>query len=1008
MFKKIILFVLLMLFNIAFTCHSGNIAGQKPIKDDSLVLYYTFDKDKKNIATDLSGRGNNGNIIKANHTVSPRGNALEFNGSGSHVYCGKKKSLSISGDMTLEMWIKFDPKDLKGKYRLIFGDNGGLAVNRNYTLYTDLAGNIKFAMGNGTSKQHVLIKNNLFKKDKWHHFAIVCAYPWCFVFIDGKMLEKNRLYFPATKTNSFARNIGGWNHGFFKGFIDELRLYNRALTQKEIEDHAGKKENKKVGKKPVEVNITLSQNWLKKKAYTKIRAVNLPNGKYFADISFFLNKKVVLKRKAALKRDKVIGDLYKATTDTNLSVLLPGEYIVKTEIRNHKNKIIKALLQKFKVTQKPDWIGNKIGISGEVLPPYTPVKVIKAKNSDIFVSMWGRKYIFGSTPFVKQIISAGKNMLAGPIHISGQVNSEKITFKTKKTILKKAIATEAIVQQNFQAKNIRLSINSSIEYDGFMKFDISVIPEKTQISIKNLAIEIPLSAEFAKYRFAYNHKTNKIHSGFLASKESFPFIPNLWIGDEERGISWLAESDQYWNLNDEDKAIQIIRNKSQNTVTLRLNLINIPTSFKYGEKIKYIFALQATPLKKMEKTVWDYRIVRMEGYGQELKYPDKKVFDTPILDYYSKKGARTYILFRQEVFAYPTPITESFGDKVKKLVKASHKEKLNVIPYTISWLFSDLAPEHKDYKEQIQMMPERVFPSSQLSTIEKKQHCCYACQAGPWQDLMIKRFDELMTKYKVDGVYLDTTAVIFECMNQQHGCGYKRRDGTIRATFPVFGIRKLLKRIYTVVKKHNPDGIVDLHVFNTMNSAALAFVTSYWNGEQLSHKPFKLDALPLDRFRTEFMGRNWGVPADVLYYIMRDYNKVLSMALLHDVPVRPEHLSELAIISKIWKLREQYGCSKAKWHPYWEKNKTVRIAPKGCYTSYFSHPKNGCLILVSNLTRTNQHIKMNLNSSKLGLGKSFTAVNAIDGKAVTISSSGEINFDLPSQGWRYIWAKSKK
>src|SRR5271157_2081367 len=54
-----------------------------------------------------------------------------------------------------------------------------------------------------------------------------------------------------------------------------------------------------------------------------------------------------------------------------------------------------------------------------------------------------------------------------------------------------------------------------------------------------------------------------------------------------------------------------------------------------------------------------------------------------------------------------------------------------------------------------------------------------------------------------------------------------------------------------------------------MTIPTLAFATSYWDGEQLqglARKHSALEILPLDAFCAEFMGHNWGVPAELLWY----------------------------------------------------------------------------------------------------------------------------------------------
>ncbi len=160
------------------------------------------------------------------------------------------------------------------------------------------------------------------------------------------------------------------------------------------------------------------------------------------------------------------------------------------------------------------------------------------------------------------------------------------------------------------------------------------------------------------------------------------------------------------------------------------------------------------------------------------------------------------------------------------------------------------------------------------------------CLRSVWQDALVDYVSRMMDEFDIDGIYLDSTNMPFPCSNTLHGCEARRADGTKVPVYPVFAVRDTFRRLYAVVKGKKAEGIVDSHVFDCMNSAALAFATSYWNGEQLSAARFPSDALPLDRFRTEFMGVNWGVPCDLLAYQMGGFRNGLAVSLPHDVLVR--------------------------------------------------------------------------------------------------------------------------
>ena len=288
----------------------------------------------------------------------------------------------------------------------------------------------------------------------------------------------------------------------------------------------------------------------------------------------------------------------------------------------------------------------------------------------------------------------------------------------------------------------------------------------------------------------------------------------------------------------------------------------------------------------------------------------------------------------------------------------------------------------------------------------KPQLSFFACQRGPWQDFIVDGIARLIDEYEVDGVYLDTTTVPFPCNNDLHGCGYRDANGQTRHAYPVFSVRDNLRRIYTTVRQRKPDGIVDLHIYDCMNLPAMAWATTYWHGEALprGNQPL-IEKLPLDRFRTEFMGANLGVPADLLYYVLKDYPKSTALALLHDVPVRPESLPDLDRISQLWRARDEFGVKQARWLPYWSNQDVVKVETKDCYASLFAHPQGRVLVYVSNLGKAPADVRLSLNLDKLDLPANVSAKDAISRAALKIQN-GEIVLNLPAQDYRIVWIEA--
>ena len=104
-----------------------------------------------------------------------------------------------------------------------------------------------------------------------------------------------------------------------------------------------------------------------------------------------------------------------------------------------------------------------------------------------------------------------------------------------------------------------------------------------------------------------------------------PFKALLWLGNEERGLGWYAESDRCWQPEDPEKAIELVRDGKQ--LILRVRLLDSqpktwtadPADGVYAyQPVTFRFGLQATPVKPFPKQPVHSQCVpyRLRGQGQ--------------------------------------------------------------------------------------------------------------------------------------------------------------------------------------------------------------------------------------------------------------------------------------------------------------------------------------------------------------------------------------------------------
>jgi hypothetical protein len=212
----------------------------KASPSDGLAAYWPFSGN----ANDASGNGNNGTVSGAVLTADRFGNAnsaYSFNGTNSDIRVAHSPSLNITGNLTISAWIWFDSAADSGGCKLIHkataGEPNGYAIVDYATGYSSTGiYTPSFVVGNGVV--HPLEVPSVFPKQTWVHFAGTYDGAKMIVYVNGQSVRE------AGVTGAIASNtqdlyIGNINRTLanqpFKGRLDDIRIYNRALTAAEVQ-----------------------------------------------------------------------------------------------------------------------------------------------------------------------------------------------------------------------------------------------------------------------------------------------------------------------------------------------------------------------------------------------------------------------------------------------------------------------------------------------------------------------------------------------------------------------------------------------------------------------------------------------------------------------------------------------------------------------------------------------------------------------------------------------------
>jgi gliding motility-associated-like protein len=219
-------------------------SGLPSTLENGLVAWYPMNGN----ANDESGNGLNGTTFNTN-TVNGRSassTSLEFNGSNSYVEASTNPLLeNITSALTLSAWIKPNNTGSEGAIiarRDFVGNPNGERTH--FQLSITSTGAIQFAaQNNSISNSNILVTSASQTVDyqDWNHVASTFEQDTVKIYHNGQLIHSQHTPNQVLSPNNHWMNIGrihrsGGNTFFneFSGSIDEIGIWNRAITLTEV------------------------------------------------------------------------------------------------------------------------------------------------------------------------------------------------------------------------------------------------------------------------------------------------------------------------------------------------------------------------------------------------------------------------------------------------------------------------------------------------------------------------------------------------------------------------------------------------------------------------------------------------------------------------------------------------------------------------------------------------------------------------------------------------------
>jgi hypothetical protein len=202
-------------------------------EEEGLIGWWAFDEETNSpVALDYSGHRLGGRLLQAIRAPGLDGNALVC--QGGSVVVDAVPPLSLTA-LTIECWVKtgLAGQDNKWMVNRVFG--GGESTGYRLGL---LEGKPCFEVP-ATAWSHHLKASVPLPTNRWAHLAGTFDGRVMRMFVDGE--ERGSMDRPGpAKSNQFHLCLGNYevkHPAHFTGLLDEVKLYNRAVTAEEVRVH---------------------------------------------------------------------------------------------------------------------------------------------------------------------------------------------------------------------------------------------------------------------------------------------------------------------------------------------------------------------------------------------------------------------------------------------------------------------------------------------------------------------------------------------------------------------------------------------------------------------------------------------------------------------------------------------------------------------------------------------------------------------------------------------------
>ncbi len=680
-------------------------------------------------------------------------------------------------------------------------------------------------------------------------------------------------------------------------------------------------------------------------------------------------------------------------TRAGLGDLAPGEYTAEARMKLADGSTLgperKTFTKLDEAKAFADWWNTELGDIERVIPPFTAI----GREGSTFTP-WGRSYTLDALGLPREIARRASRVSAAPARVVAVVEGEEhvIPVAPEPELTE---TTDWRVRFRGEAAGAGLALRAEgwLEQDGMVQVALTYGPAGEPVTVDALRLEFPLSNEQGETLLClgtggnYASRTTIIlppeEQGTLWNTLLSPggngaqmtvgnFYPLVWVGNEQRGLMWYADSDEGWVPTDAVPSHELRREGGM--LVLSNQLVGEP--FLLDAPRTVTFTYMASPFRPMAKN-WRSSIYSENG---TFSGPNKK-----------QKDADGNVLV--DGWNWLTPPSEN--PEEWSAMWARYKKIADARIRKLRW--HDPATARNKYGSTVHTsLPLMGYG---WKSPDKRVTGYFAADwvtgRDSWnkteQDYFLYIADRAFREGGLRTIYWDIYHL------HQHkaplaGLGYELPDGRVQPAYNALNIRRFMMRMWALMFDRGlTPGAQVTHATNDYCLPGSGWVEAMLDGEYHSLGDDSIvdwvDGYPIDRMRAMSVSGQFG-------------NQITWMGLIQ--------MSDKERAKRVWQSKTRYtrlydtwrgwgalwmppfdwGLNEMDYHPFW-RAPAVSVSDTNVLVSAWTSPKRAVLVWF-NYDRANPRgaaVKLDLDALGLTVDTPWPgalAVRTMDGGEVAL------------------------